>query len=300
MGVFKCPHRHDEWSLASQRLQCVDPNQYHCLLDENGKDTEHCLGKVWIPEGMCPEYNSKVSKIDVSVCESSSCAKQTYWSNEVYKYSVCLDKTGTVTTDSSPQMTTPNDSIQSTNTVVAIIVPAIILIIGVSLTYIVWRRRRRRRRKNQRDIDQHKDEDVPLRDRELLERNTKDHQASDADILEKNRVILYISDNKSSVGIKMTDLDSCGRFGKSIFVSSLSMWELEDDTSLYFFRQPLDGINSVYHLEQISEELKEMHRQTTQTPAIYFALSFNTGEWWQYKTHLLKYDFFNKANIIKI
>ncbi|XP_055998124.1 uncharacterized protein LOC125683386 isoform X3 [Ostrea edulis] len=272
---------------------------------------------------MCPEYNSKVSKIDVSVCESSSCAKQTYWSNEVYKYSVCLDKTGTVTTDSSPQMTTPNDSIQSTNTVVAIIVPAIILIIGVSLTYIVWRRRRRRRRKNQRDIDQHKDEDVPLRDRgtanlenhdakhipltsiikderKLLERNTKDHQASDADILEKNRVILYISDNKSSVGIKMTDLDSCGRFGKSIFVSSLSMWELEDDTSLYFFRQPLDGINSVYHLEQISEELKEMHRQTTQTPAIYFALSFNTGEWWQYKTHLLKYDFFNKANIIKI
>lgn len=36
--------------------------------------------------GMCPEYNSKVGKIDVSSCShSQSCPTEIYWSNEVYK-----------------------------------------------------------------------------------------------------------------------------------------------------------------------------------------------------------------------
>uniref|UniRef100_K1QIE6 Uncharacterized protein n=1 Tax=Magallana gigas TaxID=29159 RepID=K1QIE6_MAGGI len=41
-----------EWDTASQRLQCVDPNSYHCLRTEDGGETEQCLGKVWIQESM--------------------------------------------------------------------------------------------------------------------------------------------------------------------------------------------------------------------------------------------------------
>lgn len=51
MNEHQCPQNKSEWDTASQRLQCVDPNSYHCLRTEDGGETEQCLGKVWIQEG---------------------------------------------------------------------------------------------------------------------------------------------------------------------------------------------------------------------------------------------------------
>lgn len=51
MNEHQCPQNKSEWDTASQKLQCTDPNSYHCLRTEDGGETEQCLGKVWIQEG---------------------------------------------------------------------------------------------------------------------------------------------------------------------------------------------------------------------------------------------------------
>lgn len=56
MSVHQCPQNKNDWDTASQRLQCVDPNSYHCLQTEDGGETEQCLGKVWIQEGDLQGY----------------------------------------------------------------------------------------------------------------------------------------------------------------------------------------------------------------------------------------------------
>lgn len=39
---------------------------------------------IVIVTGMCPEYNSRVSRIDVFQCSSSNCPPSLYWSNAVF------------------------------------------------------------------------------------------------------------------------------------------------------------------------------------------------------------------------
>lgn len=51
MNVHQCPQNKSEWDTASHRLQCVDPNSYHCLRTEDGGETKQCLRKVWIQDG---------------------------------------------------------------------------------------------------------------------------------------------------------------------------------------------------------------------------------------------------------
>lgn len=43
-----------------------------------------CLICFMILPGMCPEYNSRVTRIDVTECASPSCPQSVYWSNAVY------------------------------------------------------------------------------------------------------------------------------------------------------------------------------------------------------------------------
>ncbi|XP_055998116.1 uncharacterized protein LOC125647075 isoform X2 [Ostrea edulis] len=88
---LQCPLSASDWQRASQALQCKPPNYYHCLRDENGATTEQCLSKVWIQKGMCPEYNSRVSRIDVFQCSSSNCPPSLYWSNAVFIYPICFE-----------------------------------------------------------------------------------------------------------------------------------------------------------------------------------------------------------------
>lgn len=50
-GMRDCPINKSDWDVASHELQCVSPNSYHCMLDEQGEPVKQCLGKIWIQEG---------------------------------------------------------------------------------------------------------------------------------------------------------------------------------------------------------------------------------------------------------
>lgn len=93
--AIQCARTQDEWNKASASLQCQEPNYYHCLRDENGILTQKCLQRVWIQNGMCPEFNSRVGRIDVFKCQSdeNGCPNTIFWSNAVYIYPRCYDKT---------------------------------------------------------------------------------------------------------------------------------------------------------------------------------------------------------------
>uniref|UniRef100_K1QQ57 Uncharacterized protein n=1 Tax=Magallana gigas TaxID=29159 RepID=K1QQ57_MAGGI len=116
MNLHQCPQNKSEWDTASQRLQCVDPNSYHCLRTEDGGETEQCLGKVWIQE-IKPDCNPR----------------------------------------SNPHI-------------------------------------------------------------------------SDVEDLEKNGVLIFISDDKMGIGKRMNLIEESGKFGDSRYISPLVQWEQEDDT----------------------------------------------------------------------
>nr|XP_022320214.1 uncharacterized protein LOC111122632 isoform X4 [Crassostrea virginica] len=85
--VGKCPRTKAEWERESALLHCQEP--YHCVRDDKGHLLQICTQKIWIPKGMCPEYNYQVANIDVTKCASPTCPESFYWSNTVYLYPVC-------------------------------------------------------------------------------------------------------------------------------------------------------------------------------------------------------------------
>lgn len=150
MIVHQCPLNKSDWDTASQKLQCVDPNSYHCLRTEDGGETEQCLAKVWIQERMCPDYNSKVGKIDVYSCKNSEgCPLEIYWSDEVYKYPACSEKKDleTTTTPTSIDGVSGKDYTVLYITVVSSVLFVITFVLLVTICYI--RRKRRRNTRNE-------------------------------------------------------------------------------------------------------------------------------------------------------
>ncbi|XP_061178036.1 uncharacterized protein LOC133186754 isoform X2 [Saccostrea echinata] len=93
---LKCPTTASEWDRASRGLQCQEPNYYHCLRDESGVNTEQCLPRVWIQPQMCPEFNSRVSRVDVYQCTVTNCPTSLYWSNAVFMYPICFENGSTI------------------------------------------------------------------------------------------------------------------------------------------------------------------------------------------------------------
>lgn len=51
MNVHHSPQNKNDLDTAYQKLQCVNPNSYHCLRTEDGGETKQCLRKVWIEDG---------------------------------------------------------------------------------------------------------------------------------------------------------------------------------------------------------------------------------------------------------
>ncbi|XP_061178571.1 uncharacterized protein LOC133187232 [Saccostrea echinata] len=105
-AVMKCPMTIADWNISSMALQCKKPNYYHCLRDESGNIAQQCLERVWIQNGMCPEYNSKAQRIDVYDCKShqNNCPTATFWSNAVYVYPGCFSTSDATSTASQPAM----------------------------------------------------------------------------------------------------------------------------------------------------------------------------------------------------
>nr|XP_022320189.1 uncharacterized protein LOC111122632 isoform X2 [Crassostrea virginica] len=103
--VGKCPRTKAEWERESALLHCQEP--YHCVRDDKGHLLQICTQKIWIPKGMCPEYNYQVANIDVTKCASPTCPESFYWSNTVYLYPVCYGPERELT----PQVPKPTSQI---------------------------------------------------------------------------------------------------------------------------------------------------------------------------------------------
>eukprot|EP00105_Crassostrea_gigas_P044451 XP_019928599.1 PREDICTED: uncharacterized protein LOC109620474 [Crassostrea gigas] len=320
MNLHQCPQNKSEWDTASQRLQCVDPNSYHCLRTEDGGETEQCLGKVWIQEKMCPEYNSKVGKIDVFSCHLSvGCPTEIYWSNEVYKYPICNRKPSLATTTISSSTRNHDANEQFPTYVYYIIISvALVLLILLCVGICIYRNRKKRgqtsRESENSNFERSTPDSVPLTAHE--HQHSSNHQTaiklkktdslvkpdcnprsnphiSDVEDLEKNGVLIFISDDKMGIGKRMNLIEESGKFGDSRYISPLVQWEQEDDVSLYLFRQPIDDMSSF--LEEEPSKMNEMFRASTNVPKTYFVLYFSKYQWQKYQIRLLKYDFFKKA-----
>ncbi|XP_062571724.1 uncharacterized protein LOC134233745 [Saccostrea cucullata] len=156
MGMFSCPVDIPSWNLASHRLQCVEPNYYHCLTNENDGATEQCLSRVWIQKEMCPEYNSEAGRIDATACLSEGCPNSTFWSNEVYKFSMCLDRYKLTSTHSFQSMTTTEADLQSPTTLIVIIVACLVLLIFIisAVICVVLRRKKHKSACNNQNTEE--------------------------------------------------------------------------------------------------------------------------------------------------
>lgn len=324
MNLHQCPQNKNDWDTASQRLQCVDPNIYHCLRTENGGETEQCLGKVWIQEGMCPEYNSKVGKIDVFSCKDfPGCPTEIYWSNEVYRFSICSEKSIQVSTTSASFPTTREDG-QFPINVVLIALGAFIILITLLFGVIYFIRKRRIRRNEQQSIDQL--EQAPAEMRSEVQTTTEvpllesysirsedritteprllascanlDSHLDDAENLGRTGILIFVSDNSAGIGQRMNTIEKDGRFGRAEYSATPSTWEAEKDVYLYFFRQPIIDRSSLSDISQ--KDMDKMYLKTKEFPKHYFVLYFNPYDWEEYKSELFQYEFFKKAMIIKL
>nr|XP_022298562.1 uncharacterized protein LOC111107586 isoform X2 [Crassostrea virginica] len=69
-------------------------NVYHCIQDEKNRSGEICIQPVWVQPHYCPEYNTGALALDNVPCNVAiGCPTVSFFSNEVYKYPVCLNKT---------------------------------------------------------------------------------------------------------------------------------------------------------------------------------------------------------------
>ncbi|XP_078331192.1 uncharacterized protein LOC111122667 [Crassostrea virginica] len=337
-----CPINKSDWDVASHELQCVSPNSYHCMLDEKGEPVKQCLGKIWIQEGFCPEYNSNVGRIDVRPCShDAGCPEKTYWSNEVYRYSTCIKREETngiyyITTTLSSSSSSPGDDSHLSPTIIAIIVIVLtLLILTISVVAIVIHRKRRPGQKNQNSEILERNSQPENEEQELLSTGniastsermshgaelktkssiahephsidhlTKDDHGRNQDVekLKRSGVLIYVSSTSDTielpVGARINQIENSGKFGESVFVASLGMWEPEQNVSLYIFRQPMDQLFSEINITQ--EKMEEMYEMTNQSPKTYFVMHFTTDEWTKHQSTLRKYKLFRGENIINI
>lgn len=129
---------------------------------------------------MCPEFNTRVRRIDVFQCQSDeNCPNTIYWSNAVYLYPICYDKITPETKESTTLSSTETVSIENSagnmnqnnrnlTTILAIVLPLVVLI---AIVFIVFCLRRRKNRESNTDIVQRRKEDKSQT--EGLEENMK-------------------------------------------------------------------------------------------------------------------------------
>lgn len=119
-----------------------------------------------------------------------------------------------------------------------------------------------------------------------------DPSISDIKDLEKDGVLIFISDNNIGIGLRIKIIKECGKFGKSNHVSPLDQWEPEEDVSLYIIRQPIGDVSS---LTEFLRDNGDNLYQRVKSKEMYFVLCFERTVWQGNQLRLLKYDFFNNA-----
>lgn len=121
----------------------------------------------------------------------------------------------------------------------------------------------------------------------------------DVEKLKRSGVLIYVSSTSDiELGARIRQIERSGKFGESVFVASLGMWEPEQNVSLYIFRQPMDQLFSEINITQ--EKMEEMYEMANQSPKTYFVMHFTTDEWTKHQSTLRKYKLFRGENIINI
>nr|XP_022333617.1 uncharacterized protein LOC111130705 [Crassostrea virginica] len=90
-----CPFEVVEWEKLKTTWNCTDPADYHCLPDQYNVPGQICVKPHWVLKNYCPIYNTAAAKIDLLPCDLQygACSDKDYRSNEVFRYTACLNKT---------------------------------------------------------------------------------------------------------------------------------------------------------------------------------------------------------------
>ncbi|XP_065941832.1 uncharacterized protein [Magallana gigas] len=142
-----CAFEESVWKQDAVSLQCSSPgNDYHCVSDENNRLVELCIQHIWVDPNYCPIYNTGANTLDTVPCNvtTGSCPSTRIWSNEIYKYPVCLNKTYT------DGETVSNEAVSLTPWIyIGISVSLFIVLLALCLIGHCIRRKRQYRRGNE-------------------------------------------------------------------------------------------------------------------------------------------------------
>ncbi|XP_056009110.1 uncharacterized protein LOC125664550 [Ostrea edulis] len=110
----RCPDNQQDWEARSNSYICGGDTVYHCMQDQEGRYVTFCESNIWIQPDYCPEFNSKVSAIDVILCPGAlaGCPEAVYLSNANYKYPSCFRTVTRPTTK-----TTTTEAINTTSSI---------------------------------------------------------------------------------------------------------------------------------------------------------------------------------------
>nr|XP_022318534.1 uncharacterized protein LOC111121511 isoform X2 [Crassostrea virginica] len=141
-----CPFEVVEWEKLKTKWNCTDPADYHCLPDQYNIPGQICVKPHWVLKNYCPIYNTAAAKIDLLPCDLQygACSDKDYRSNEVFRYSACLNKTEIYKESSTLQ---PEPPILPLPLMAGIVTVVVVLCLLLLAACIIHSRRRRRRGK---------------------------------------------------------------------------------------------------------------------------------------------------------
>lgn len=145
----RCPFSKTVLEQEKDLFNCLGTTDvYHCLLDERNRSGEICHQPIWVPKEFCPQYNTGAKEINIVPCNiSMGCPDVPFRSNEVYKYSVCLNKTNTNYEGGIPEG--QKRSSVSPWIIVAVAFAVILAVVCCIMCYII----RRKKKKNQEELE---------------------------------------------------------------------------------------------------------------------------------------------------
>ncbi|XP_062571723.1 uncharacterized protein LOC134233743 [Saccostrea cucullata] len=316
------------------------PGTYHCLKTTSGRYIEKCLEKTWIPPDMCPEYNEQLNIMDVDKClgDSTECPRNTYWSNAVYIYPTCFQKSQSiqnstyitythtnVTEESSNSTSSSNMTTRSSDLDIQTLLPYIIggsvlvFLILVAVFICVLCRRKRSRHKGCRH-EVHIEYRKTLRQESILDDfinaeivngNGTIVRNSSADVekqpfLEINRksadqvknVFIYIGDDEDKIAESYEPLIYENRYDKCQFVKGMNEFKADIYTKVYFFQHVFADVKSATQIDALREDFDKIFTAASQQPSSKFVLEMPLAVWTEHKTHLQKTPLFHERYII--
>nr|XP_022293851.1 uncharacterized protein LOC111104281 [Crassostrea virginica]XP_022293861.1 uncharacterized protein LOC111104281 [Crassostrea virginica] len=241
--VQKCPQTKADWDRESVSLQCQEPNYYHCLRDDTGRFLQLCAQRVWIQKEMCPEFNSRVGRIDVFECPSgqTGCPTTIFWSNAVFLYPECYrnsTKAALSTTPGIPVTTVNENSEDITQSgsdkadgqgMIMIILTVGLVCVGVVVIVIyIYRRKRWRSRRNDQV-----DRDV---EKELINDDTQKLEDLIKKCTEEKDVYIFSWLHSETVDIREVETEARKILNVSINLqNNFKTWKGNESEAVYVF-----------------------------------------------------------------